>query len=311
MRLFHLTSLLPLVLGWLVTDVGADNIAISPSADTCLFELDPAFNFGGQRDMPAGTLGSQVNETRSRALYKFDIASAIPQEAVITAARLSIDVVRTPPGKRNSTFGLFRVLLDWGEGNKRGDNPGGAAAEVGEATWAARFHPDETWSVPGGAFGSDFAQSASAERVILGNGTYVFEFNETGIADMQEMAANPEQNFGWLLATQLESEAKTARRWASRESRTVPPVLEIEFSSTPTAPLPDLMISKLPDSPTLQFSAHPSVIYSVFKSSDLETWENFATVGPFEAIEDVEVPDLQPARLTYYRVSVVNSSQVN
>jgi hypothetical protein len=306
-----LPPLLLLLCGWLTVVGEAETVSVPPSADTCLFELDPTFNFGGQRDVVAGTLGSQVGATRSRALYKFDIAAVLPVGAEITSARFKIDVVRTPTGKRNSTFSLHRVLSDWGEGNKRGDNPGGAEAEAGESTWEARFHPDQPWSVPGGAFGTDFAQDASAERTILDNGAYVFEFNATGLDDLRYFASNADQNFGWMLATQLEEGEKTARRWASREHRNTPPVLELKFATAPAVTLPVITISGLPDSPAVQFSAETAAIYSVFKSPDLTEWKSLASIGPLESAQIIKVPDPQPGRRTFYRVSVVNSSQVN
>ena len=76
-----------------------DSVSLSPSADTCLFELDPEFNLGGQRDLPSGTLGSMVGNTKSRALYKFDIAASVPGGARIQAARFRVQVTKSPSGK--------------------------------------------------------------------------------------------------------------------------------------------------------------------------------------------------------------------
>ena len=208
---------LPFVSEWCAI---AGDVAIPPSADTCLLELDPEFNLGGQRDLPAGTLGSMAETKRCRALYAFDVNGAVPEGAEITAARLRIEVTKTPEaGKRNSIFSLHRVLVSWGEGGKRGDNPGGAEAEPGESTWRARFHPDQLWSVPGGTFGADFSTERDAERAIIGDGGYVFEMNQSGLETLRQWHADPDLNFGWLLATQAEDKPKTARRWASREHR--------------------------------------------------------------------------------------------
>jgi hypothetical protein len=292
-----------------------ETVSLNPSADTCLFELDPGYNFGGQRDMPSGTLGGQVGATRSRALYRFDIVAALPAGAVVTAARLKIDVVQSPSGQQNSTFGLYRVLADWGEGDKRGDNPGGAAADAGEATWKSRFHPDQSWTQPGGAFGSDFASAPSAVRAILGDGSYVFEFNEVGLADVRSAFSAPESNFGWLLASQSEEKSKTARRWATREHRTTPPVLEIEFTLVPTPELdlPCFSLTGLPDSPAVRFAAQSGVTYEVFRSIDLSDWKLLAVIANLETDQITEVPDPDPAPASgaYYRVSVSDSSGIN
>ncbi|MDA0812055.1 MAG: DNRLRE domain-containing protein [Verrucomicrobia bacterium] len=313
--ILRLQNLLPTLCVCAATMAQGGAVSLNPSADTCLFELDPSYNFGGQRDVPSGTLGGQVGETRSRALYRFDIVAALPAGAVITDARLKMDVVQSPSGQQNSTFGLYRVLVDWGEGDKRGDNPGGAAADAGESTWESRFHPDQSWKEPGGAFGSDFASAPSAERAILGDGAYVFEFNEVGLADLRSAFSAPESNFGWLLASQSEEKAKTARRWATREHRTTPPVLEIGFTlePTPALDLPDLSLVGLPDSPAVRFAAQSGVAYEVFRSYDLSDWKLLAVVASLETDQIAEVPDPDPAPATgvYYRVSASDSSGIN
>ncbi|MEZ5329351.1 MAG: DNRLRE domain-containing protein [Verrucomicrobiales bacterium] len=292
-----------------------ETVSLNPSADTCLFELDPAFNFGGQRDMPSGTLGGQVGATRSRALYRFDIAAALPAGVVITGARLKIDVVQSPAGRQNSTFGLYRILADWGEGDKRGDNPGGDAADAGEATWESRFHPDQPWTEPGGAFGTDYAQEPSAERAVLGDGSYVFEFNEAGLADVQAAFSTPESAFGWLLASQSEEKSKTARRWASREHRTTPPVLEVDFTieNISGLNLPKVSLTGLPDSPVVRFAAESGVTYEIFRSIDLSNWKLLAVLPNLETDQIAEIPDPEVVPLTgaYYRVSISDSSGVN
>ncbi|MCB1094002.1 MAG: DNRLRE domain-containing protein [Verrucomicrobiae bacterium] len=311
----HLQRLLLILCACAAAVAQGETVSLNPSADTCLFELDPAFNFGGQRDMPSGTLGGQVGATRSRALYRFDIAEALPAGAVITAARLKIDVVQSPSGRQNSTFGLYRVLADWGEGDKRGDNPGGATADVGEATWESRFHPDQSWAAPGGAFGSDFASEPAAERTILGDGSYVFEFNEVGLSDIRAAIAEPDSNFGWLLASQSEEKAKTARRWTTREHRTTPPVLEMEFDLTPppVSDLPELSLTGLPDSPVVRFAAESGVTYEVFRSIDLSNWKLLAVLPNLETDQIAEIPDPEVVPVTgaYYRVSISDSSGVN
>lgn len=291
---------------------GADTVLLAPSADTCLFELDPGFNFGGQRDVPAGTLGAQVGESRSRALYRFAIAETVAAGAAVVAARLRVEVVRSPEGKRNSTFALHRVLVDWGEGDKRGDNPGGAPAETGEANWLARAHPDRPWSVPGGAFGEDFATEPAAERGVVGDGEYVFEFNATGLADVREALRSPDKDYGWLLVSQAEGQPKTARRWATREHRTSPPVLEIEFLAAPLPALPALELSIAPPGhPLLQFRAEPAVLYRILKSNDLEGWAMMTEVGPLETAHPVSIPDFSGEVSAFYRLVVPDSSPLN
>ncbi|MFT4639941.1 MAG: hypothetical protein ACI8T1_003266 [Verrucomicrobiales bacterium] len=67
-------------------------------------------DFGKQTEVPAGILAGQGTSSRSRALYRFDIASVIPADAVITSAQLQVSVVRTPSAAASSTFAIHRVL---------------------------------------------------------------------------------------------------------------------------------------------------------------------------------------------------------
>ena len=134
-----------------------------------------------------------------------------------------------PSGTRvNSTFALHRFLTPWTEGVQRDDLPGGRRAADGESTWAAKEHPDGPWTVEGGGEGDDFASEPSATARVRGDGEVVFEFNEVGLADLRSMLADPSSNHGWILLTQDEDRGKTARRFAAREHRTTPPILEIE-----------------------------------------------------------------------------------
>ena len=62
----------------------AEEVTIPAVADTSIFGQDPDYNFGRQRDLPSGGLGSQARVGRQcRVLYKFDVAGAVPAGAVI------------------------------------------------------------------------------------------------------------------------------------------------------------------------------------------------------------------------------------
>jgi len=71
-------------------------------------------------------------------------------------------------------------------------------------------------------------------------GTYVFAFNATGVADVQAMLDFPEENFGWVLVSNGEGTAYTARRWASREHEE-PPVLAITYTLPSSAEVPAIL----------------------------------------------------------------------
>ena len=227
--------------------LAAEVTTIGAAADTSLFgELlfGDILNFGGHTELPAGGLGRMSapapgeDPGKTRALYKFDVAAHLPAGATIESAcvRLTTSTHVPDGGGRTSDFALSRVLVDWGEGTGTAlDDPGGRNAVDGEATWNNRFHPDMPWSVPGGAFGTDFApeQSAVAEGVTASQFatiTYTFDFNATGIADLQGMLDGTFPNHGWVLYSLDENLTKTARRWFSRESATDAPELEITWS---------------------------------------------------------------------------------
>lgn len=216
----------------------ADTVTIPPSADACLFELNSNYNFGSATSVPAGTLGNMApGLNNARALFKFDIASAIPAGSMITAASLTMRVTRAPTGAVNSSFALHSVFVDWGEGTGITEAQlEGRAALPGEVTWNSRFHGGETWGEPGGQIDGDFSEDPSATRVVAGVGFYLFNFDATGVADVQGMLDNPAGNFGWILRTLSEETQFTARRWATRENAN-PPVLSITFAP-PVSPPP-------------------------------------------------------------------------
>lgn len=244
----------------------ADVTTINPVADTSLFEwtsnLDPDapilvnFSFGGEYDLPAGGLGNAAGDNRlARVLYKYDTTAHVPAGATITAARMRLRITKEPqPSSRPSTFALFRVLADWGEGVQRGGKPGGAKAVEGDATWLYRFTsadpetvPHVNWSIPGGALDVDFAavESASKDKVD-GKGDYLFNFNAQGLTDLEDMRANPATNFGWMLMSLSEEQTLTARRWSSREAGAKPlpdgvdpePLPELEITWNLDLPVP-------------------------------------------------------------------------
>ena len=61
--------------------VRAEVTVIEPVADTSLFQWTDDYNFGAQVDLPAGGLGGPAGDERlARALFKFDIAAAVPAQ---------------------------------------------------------------------------------------------------------------------------------------------------------------------------------------------------------------------------------------
>lgn len=213
----------------------AETIQLPCVADTTLFESSPNDNMGGWTHVAVGTTGSQGDRTRNRGLYRFNPAAALPAGATVLSAQLKLAVTGQPTtGAVGSTFELHRVLQDWGEGVQLGDR--GFPAAAGEATWNWRFAPNDQsaggqpWNAPGGAAGIDFATDASAAKAVTGLASYTFGPSTALAADVQGWLGHPGQNFGWLLLTQKEDTAKTARRFGSREDADHAPMLIIDYT---------------------------------------------------------------------------------
>jgi hypothetical protein len=263
----------------------AEEVTLNPVADTCLFEFLPDYNFGAQDDLPAGGLGEgpMEGERLARALFKFDVAAAVPAGATIIAAEMRLRVTRRPGASQDPTpsdFALNRVLVDWGEGTKTGEIPGGLAATAGEATWFHRFyHPDDPesgrWASPGGQFGVDYASAHSAVKDNVDRtGAYVFSCNATGIAAVQSMLDDPARNYGWVLHSLSEHLRTTARRWASREaSATLRPRLEITWS-LPVAPpeITSVELGASGDTFLVRVRGLAGLSYLLQTSTDLVDW---------------------------------------
>ena len=215
----------------------AETITITSSADATLIETSPNNSSGGAEFFNAGTT---QNYTRNRALIQFDVAGQLPADAVITAASLRLEVTRQPvDGFEASPFSLHRVLRPWGEGSTVPmSNPGGLGdpAAAGDATWLHRFAFDQPWAAPGGEAGIDYLALSSGAVIMYGtvDSPYNFESTMEAVADVQFWLDNPGENFGWMLMTDFEDVAFTARRFASREDPFGRgPTLTIEYTVVP------------------------------------------------------------------------------
>ncbi len=282
----------------------AETVTVRPAADTTLFESAPNDNMGGWTHVVSGTTGSQADRTRNRGLLRFDVAGSVPAGAQVISARLALEVVRIPAnvgggGPVASVFGLHRVLRPWGEGDKLGDR--GFPADSGEATWNHRFAFAQSWTSPGGAAGSDFAESPSATTAISGKARYEFGPAPALAADVQAWLDRPADNHGWLLLSQSEGSQKTARAFGSREDPDHAPQLVIEFE--PAFPL-TLVIEKIePHTVRISFAAREGRTYELQAAPSVAAgdWETVITFpsGPSRAVITE-----QPAtgRERYYRL---------
>lgn len=226
-RPFFLTAASLLGLTWTSF---AETITLQAIEDTSIYQLKPDGNIG------SGTLLAGTNRlnSRSRAMFRFDLAM-IPVGAIVEDVEVRLSVVRKPDHDQtnpvDSSFGIYRLLVDWGEGNKA-SHPTGTPADVGEATWLSRFHGFEFWGAPGGEAGVDYADTASSSTYVEGLGAYTFGATQTVLDDVQGWIADPATNFGYMLINLDEAGGITARRFASTEQPEigVPPTLVVTYT---------------------------------------------------------------------------------
>jgi hypothetical protein len=287
----------------------AATVNIVATGDTALFQDSTNNNLGGELSLPAG--GSSVTNI-SRALIRFDLGNSIPTNAIITDVQLSLFVTNVPAKTNpvNSTFALYRMFRDWGEGNKIATNVGknGAPATTGEATWDARFYPDTLWSVRGAAAPVDYNSSASATNFIAGLGPYTFGSTASLIADVQTWLNNPATNYGWLLRSLSESVAYTTKRFASREDPLHPPTLTVTFTVPGSSSFKIDRIQRAPASFQFAFTAAAGGAYGVEYRDGLGsgTWQVLTNIPPQSNSAALVISDVIGNRaMRFYRLSMV------
>jgi len=279
------------------------------SADTSLLESNPDNNLGALSEIPDGSMHSLGPPPRSRALFKFDLTQ-IPADATISAASLTIQVVKKPTLGVGSSFDLHAVLQDWGEGvgSAVSFSQTGDPANPGEATWNNRLHPSTAWSAPGGAADVDYVGAASATTFMNDVGPYTFGSSAGMISDVQSWVNTPSANFGWMLISQSEGTAYTARRIASREDTINPPFLTITYTA-PTQPPP-------PVPPTLSqiavaggrfvftFNAQSNRTYVVESRPDAASgsWTTVTNIPALTSDSAIAVSDPISGGRNFYRV---------
>jgi len=277
----------------------AESITLTPSADTSIFEKAPLNNFGALQSVVAGNTASL---DPARALVKFGIDAALPAGARITRASFELTVIKESLLVEAATFEMYRLQVDWGEGNKgAGLITGlGSTATAGESSWTARFQPNDLWSMPGGGAGADYANTRSAAADLTTEGTLIFESSAELMGDAQHWLDDPASNFGWLIKDQFESTSQTARRFGSREHPTEQPRLLLEFTSPPRISGAELMGNQF----CLQFQAKAGKAYLVERRDLLDhgLWTTVTNLPPANTPESVVVCEPFATGSRFYRV---------
>ena len=289
----------------LVTVLPAATVSITASADTGTFKDFPNNNLGSAGTVSCGTLAGNLGKTgASRMLVTFDLAGHVPDGATIHSASVAVRVTKAPSFGVASTFGLHRLLVDWGEGSKGfGTTTGtGAMATTGEATWHNRFHNQTAWFSSGGAIGSDYAASASSSVDVNTPAAYTFASSPAMVADVQAWADDGARNHGWIMISTGEGTLRTARRIATRESTVASfrPMLTVDFSAPPV--ISDVFL--VDGDIRMRFNVQQGRRYEVQRreAAGSGPWGTFTNIGPVGFTGTVTVADTTPVPSRFYQV---------
>jgi hypothetical protein len=170
-----------------------------------------------------GRTNQRQNSVR-RGLIHFDVAAALPHNARVESARLTLYMSPSNPGARE--IALHRLLARWGEGDSYASGGGGDLSTPGDATWIHSVYDDVFWVKPGG----QFVARASASRDVGPSGFYTWESTQKLVADVRLWLRGPRRNFGWILLGD-ETTPQNVKSFASREELdpSLRPVLEVIY----------------------------------------------------------------------------------
>jgi len=209
----------------------AEMVSLSATRDATIYEstTGEVANGAGQY-----LFAGRTNQNLARrALVHFDIASAIPDGATITSARLILNISQANGGVRDVFLHRAAALWTTGASNPDGTESLGATPELGDTTWTyASYGPPGAgqWKAAGG----DYIPFWSAVTATTTSGLQTWQ--SIGLTnDVRAFAEDASLNLGWFLLGD-ESVAGTSRRFDSADSAAfggIVPRLEIEFEPVP------------------------------------------------------------------------------
>lgn len=173
-------------------------------------------------------------------LLRFDLSN-IPINSKVVSAALSL-YNRTPSGSGGQDYtrrvNLYRVLVDWDEGNQVGSPINVSGAHGATGYYAFLYYPGEgtsvPWAEPGMVVGQDYAEAHESYADVVNEGWYTWD-----VTDLARSWIRGEQtNFGMMLrdATGYQDGNRDDREFASSQE-------------TVTALRPKLKIVYNPDVP--------------------------------------------------------------
>ena len=202
----------------------AEMVHITADRDNTLIEdPDGALSNGIGLHLRAGRTNQAMNSIR-RGLLRFDVASALPANAIID--RVFLTLYQNSNNTEPADVSLHSVLSDWGEGDSFSGGGSGAPAEPGDATWLHTFYDYDFWVQQGG----QFVSSASATATIAGNDFYTWQSTNQMVNNVRYWLNHPERNFGWLVMGD-EDTGGSVKRFDSRTGKIIDqhPMLTIDY----------------------------------------------------------------------------------
>jgi spore coat protein A len=230
----------PLVVGLLLASTApAATVVLDPVMDNTIYDgVDPGsgedFKLNSCGAGPGLFSGVTQDEFLRRALIRFDIDGAVPDDSTIDRVRLTLSVDRSGDGQGTTRIvELHPLLLEWGEGSVdcsivRGGGQG-VPADPGDATWDDAMFQQVSWASPGGDFGAASGSTAVGTRGDTPLWDSAAPGNAAMVADVQRWLDSSSGNYGWILVHQDEITASTTRRYSSREGA-LPPQLIVDFT---------------------------------------------------------------------------------
>ena len=202
----------------------AETLVLEAIQDATLIE-DPAGALanGSSGLLYVGRTGLSEGALR-RALVRFDVAAAVPQEAILDAVSLSLFMWPSHPEPHEVR--LHRVQSAWEEGPSSSSGGGGSPSEAGDVTWLHTSYDTLLWVEPGG----DFVARASSALEVADTGRYDWPSTNQLVADARLWLHAPWRNFGWLLIGD-ELVSRSVKNFVSREHAdiTLRPTLTVTY----------------------------------------------------------------------------------
>lgn len=290
--------ILGLIIIW---NARSEIVVLRPVADTSILAVVKDNDLG---ITPTLVVGANAKGLPGRALVRFNPASVVPKGATIRSVQLEFEVTKVAPDGLPSVLSAHRLLVPWAEGTGQADT--GAAAKTGETTWVHRLHPSTPWATPGGLAGTDFVAASSGSTPINALGEY--SLTSAGMADdVRAWLQDPSSNFGWILISDGEATAFTARRLGSREDVAHPPWLVLEYTTVVSPRI--LRFGRVADHFEFEFQADAGNIYEVqYRDRDAVTspWQVLSThVAKLVSTNVVIAQRFAESPARFYRVADV------